>query len=939
MADTKLLSMVLSDKGRYCILGLQKTALPLLKLVNTLEEASHEIDVLLEKKYDVYFGCAKYGDGPKRLKENALYFKAFWLDIDCGEHKHYKDQAEGIAALADFCNALELPRPTLVNSGRGVHAYWALEEDITKDEWKPVAETLKALCIRHDLVIDPVVTADETRVLRVPGTLNHKDTPPSKVEVLATSKPVNFFDFCSKLGPIKELGPDKEKQPLNELTLALMGNQENRFSTIMMKTQKGFGCAQLGHIVNNQATIEEPLWRAGLSIAAYCIDKNTAIHKMSEHHPDYNAEVTLKKADEIKGPYTCDKFEGIRAGGCDSCPNKGKVKSPITLGRGFIEATDEDNIVEIADPVDKQETVLIQIPKYPSPYFRGKNGGVYCAFEDQEPFMVYENDLYAVKRMEDPNKGVVVLLRLHLPRDGIKEFTVPFTEITSKEKMAAILSYYGVLAMPKQMDKILAYVVTYVKELTFSSKVEIMRTQFGWADNDKKFILGDKEVSAEGTRYSPPSSITTSLAASFNPQGNLEEWKSVINTYNMPGYEPHAFGFFTGFGSPLLKFLNLKGAAINMISNASGTGKTTTIFAMNSIYGHPEDLMLIAKDTMNAKLNRFGVMNNLAVGCDEITKMTGEELSEYFYSISQGRGRSRMKSQENVERINNTKWSLIALNTSNASATDKLKALKATPDGELMRVIEYEVPATGNLTKEQAGEIFGKLYDNYGHAGYTYIKWLVGNLEEAIEIVKKVQNQIDSEVKLTNRERFWSAVVACNIAGAYIAKKLQLHDIDIARVRTWAIGMIRRLRTEAAPPAEEKTGYIGEYMNENINSMAIVNGELDKRTNVEALPILEPKSGKLHVRMEPDTRRLYLAARPFREYCANNQITIKELLGALAIDGVYLGTEKKRMAKGTKVASPAVHAYVFDCSVPDFIDPAEYIDALGGSDEDSRNKL
>ncbi len=128
--------------------------------------------------------------------------------------------------------------------------------------------------------------------------------------------------------------------------------------------------------------------------------------------------------------------------------------------------------------------------------------------------------------------------------------------------------------------------------------------------------------------------------------------------------------------------------------------------------------------------------------------------------------------------------------------------------------------------------------------------------------------------------------------------------------------------------------------------MAIVNGELDKRTNVEALPILEPRHGKLHIRMEPDTKKMYIAVKPFREYCADNQITLKELLSALAVDGIFVGTEKKRMTKGTKISSPAVYAYVFDCSVPDFIDPSDYVDNPNSlsdintlDNEDSRNKL
>jgi hypothetical protein len=264
--------------------------------------------------------------------------------------------------------------------------------------------------------------------------------------------------------------------------------------------------------------------------------------------------------------------------------------------------------------------------------------------------------------------------------------------------------------------------------------------------------------------------------------------------------------------------------------------------------------------------------------------------------------------------------------------------LKATPDGELMRLIEYQLPVVGDISKVEADEIFPKLYDNYGHAGAIYAKWLVGNLEEAIDIVRKVQVTIDTQVKMTSRERFWSAVAACNIGGAYIAGKLGLHDIDIGRILRWTIEMLKNMRMEIKPPSTNKTSAIGEYINENINSFAIVNGELDKRTNVEALPILEPKNGKLNIRMEPDTKKLFIAVKQFRAYCSENQITLKDLLNSLMDEGIYVGTVKKRMAKGTKIPSPAVDAYVFDCSVPDFIDPAEYVEALKqGQDEGPRD--
>ena len=62
----------------------------------------------------------------------------------------------------------------LINSGYGIHVYWVLTESISYAEWLPVAQGLKDMCIQHNLLADNGVTADAARVLRVPGTRNHK---------------------------------------------------------------------------------------------------------------------------------------------------------------------------------------------------------------------------------------------------------------------------------------------------------------------------------------------------------------------------------------------------------------------------------------------------------------------------------------------------------------------------------------------------------------------------------------------------------------------------------------------------------------------------------------------------------------------------------------------------------------------------------------------
>jgi hypothetical protein len=439
----------------------------------------------------------------------------------------YYLQAQALIGLRDFCKNLGFGKPIIVNSGRGIHAYWALREVIGYNEWKPVAEGLKKLCAANNLHADPAVTSDAARILRVPGTLNFKNPDePYSVEISSFSEPYLFEDFKDKVGPEFLLAAPTTKRTLDAATQALLGNYVSKFSTIMIKSKEGKGCAQLSHIYENQAEIPEPLWRSALSIAKFCADGDEAIHRISAKHPDYSPQFTEEKAAGIPKPHTCAEFEKNNPNGCEGCPNKGRIKTPIQLGSEIAAATAQDNIVVIKHEALGHE-ITVEIPTYPFPYFRGKNGGVYKkgvpspdSEEDSEDTLVYENDLYVVKRLEDPELGEVIWMKLHLPRDGVREFAVPLTSALTKDKLRDIIAAKGVAALGKQMDMIMAYITRWVKELQNVSNAEKSRLQFGWSQ-DKSFVIGDREIKVGEISYSPPSSATINLVPAYCPHSNL----------------------------------------------------------------------------------------------------------------------------------------------------------------------------------------------------------------------------------------------------------------------------------------------------------------------------------------------------------------------------------------------------------------------------------
>jgi len=475
------------------------------------------------------------------------------------------------------------------------------------------------------------------------------------------------------------------------------------------------------------------------------------------------------------------------------------------------------------------------------------------------------------------------------------------------------------VAHTKQYDNLSQFVVSFVKNLQYVKKAEQMRTQFGWADGDSKFILGDREITKDGVFYSPPSSTNKDVAGNLHVKGDFNKWKDVFNLYARPGLEPHAFATLTAFGSPLLKFTGLEGAIINVIHPESGTGKTTILHMCNSVSGTPKELTSMFKDTFNAKIHRLGVMNNLANTIDEITNMSGMEFSDLAYSISQGRGKEKMKGSTNELRINNTKWQGITLCSANASFYEKLGAAKNSPDGESMRLLEYKIESNDIIDVQTGKQMFDhQLRENYGHAMEVYAQWLVNNLEDAVGLVRQIQARLDKEVQFTQRERFWSGVASCNIAGGLIAKNLGLHDYDMKAVYGWLKAMLGEMRNEVTPPQATPITALGEFVNAHITNALVVNGEADARTNMQSAPQLEPK-GELLIRYEPDTKELYVAAKAFKDFCVRQQINYKGVIKELQQANIFIEAMNKRMSKGMRVVSPAVRVLKFDAANSEFL--------------------
>ena len=922
---------VWSEQGFYCVVGKDQQNIINPKFVKTIDEVERQALKLLKDKQDVYFACSTWVEDTDRKKPNAKEQRILWLDIDCGydekkrKWKDYRTKEDALVALKKFTQDTKLPTPTLVDSGRRIHCYWSFTEPVDKVVWLPVAQGLKFLCVKHDFHADPMCTADVTRILRIPNTKNFKDLDnPQNVKVIKTGKQTPFEDLASiiPVQVVKEYTPRREA---DAATKALLGNHSSRFRKIIERCKIDDGCAQLEHIMTKQQEIEEPLWRSGLSIAVHCEDKSIAIHSISKLHSDYEFEKTEEKAYQIPAPHTCKQFESLRPLGCKTCPYKGKITSPIQLGRVIARARGADNIIE-AKSEALDEVVTYQIPEYPYPYFRGKNGGVYRVMpdDDEDGIKIYDYDFYLVERLHDSNLGECAWFKLHLPKDAVREFIGRTSELMTKDKARQILVDIGVIAHGKQMDSVINYIVTAIQSQQRAKEASPMHKQYGWnpgpVETKNKILIGNREISAFGIKYVPIADELNEVNPTLQKQGSYDVWKKAISIYERPGMELRAFGFFCAFGSLLMPFFDSreKSAVINLYHPETGQGKTTILQAMTSVYGNPDlsaKLIQLWGDTANSIVHRMGYMNNLPAAVDEFTDVKPGELHTFLKFMATGRGKNRLTSGSvNRERANDTVFNLICLVSSNTDFRSVMFSDRAKSSGEMARFIQLRIEKDTTLTKEEADSHFGKLFDNYGHAGEIYAQYLIANIDKVKRELQQTQKKIDKELNIKSEDRKYSATLAAVFLGAVISKSLGIHNIPIMPVYKAIAKELRNSKIDLKERDFDALQTLGNFLNECKSNTLVINSKIDSRAGVSEAPILRPTLD-LKVRVEPDTNTIYIPVSIMRQYTNSIKVDYNDFIKGLKKAGVLKrASQNKTLHKGLDISAPAVRCLWIDNS-------------------------
>lgn len=899
------------------------------KMHETIPAAIAHVNWLTYTGTPAYFAMATYaekqvwdpsGNGGAgkwryRTQANAQYIRSFYLDLDVDpeDPKKFASKEDAVAQLKAFAYKIGMPPPMVVDSGGGIHAYWPFFSAVTTQEWRPLADKLKAICTAEDFKADRSLTSDQARVLRCLGGFNTRREAP--VKLLARGNgPYNFSDLEGIIdGYVCDTGLSVRPSHMPSNTLAgapdlgfednlgATGNPAN-FDRIVLR------CNQIAiQAATRGSNTGEVLWRAALGVAKFCEQPETAYRILSEGHPEYSWGATLRKVDGwTAGPATCNTFQEGNAQGCEGCPHRGKVTSPVSLGRIKDETPEPVKSIELLNDLGEAEEIFVA-PRPAGYHLRAGKVVMETEGGDEENGLNYTDvcpyDLYPIRIMRQSGMDILVeersMWRAHLPRLGPTDMEIQQSLISDHRKLYAYLMQKGVYMTVDNSKATQQYMSFYLQSLAEAADRDKLYERLGWHDDHKSYVLGNKVIQADGKMrtVNPSKTVRAVTKDGVVAAGSAQAWKEAMAFYNKPGYEGTRFFIYAALGAPLFHMNDTgnKGVLITA-SGESGRGKTTALKACASLWGKPEHMIMNGNKegaTVNALYESLGCYHSLPFIWDEITERDPEELRRFLLNISQGRGKDRMKGAEHVGKT--VTWETIVLASANTDDVSRILATGRDVSPHLMRMIgvPFSLVDSSYEAKIEADNFLRAINHNYGHAGPLMMKFVVQHYDKIAKGYVKNVAMVDRLLNSQNAaaERYWSAAVAAAYTAAQIAKSLNLIDYPIEEDLKWMLSHLSTQRENIQDNAAEPLDILVEFLENHIGNTLVVSAK--NSSNLDCT-VVKPYHALL-IRHEMDAGVIFIARQSIMDYCTEKKMPYRRMEQVLEANGVILNRNKQKV--------------------------------------------
>lgn len=314
------------------------------------------------------------------------------------------------------------------------------------------------------------------------------------------------------------------------------------------------------------------------------------------------------------------------------------------------------------------------------------------------------------------------------------------------------------------------FMTEFLTNLQRARAANQIASRCGWTDDLQSFVLGNNIYRNDGSREFVRSSGVTDEIEGYRSSGDEAKWREAFDITLAGGPDRQAL-LALAIASPLMVFTGLDGVLINAYSPESGVGKSTLCDAALSIWGSPNALRKDFRDTSNATFKLASIMGNMPMVIDEFTNIEGKALSDFVYTLTQGREKHRLTSDARMAS-NSQRWCLAAIATSNNSVHEKLLAYRQDATAEAARVFEMRLHPL-QVNPNEMGELKVKLQalrSDYGFLGPKLVEVFLSRPAEYWRkaVMSSIARWDAKDVARGTGDRFRSAACALVEVGAAV---------------------------------------------------------------------------------------------------------------------------------------------------------------------------
>ena len=751
--------------------------------VNEIEKIAKTAEIIGQKT-NVFFGVGLSNkvlkNGLRGSEKDISCITTLYADIDVkGDAHAQKSLPETIDEAVDFLNGLNLKPSIIVRSGNGIHSYWLLDKPFkieNSEDRKHIVSVFRGFgkyinleARKHGWKLDNVY--DLARILRVPGSINHKLKNGVKCEVIKTSpQRYNLEMFNQDLH-------------CNDMDATISKNAQGVEKVVE-------SCNFIKYCVKNASDLPEPMWHAMVSNIAPLPKGRNSVHQFSKSYPRYSFDETERKIQRAiaeNKPHTC---EYIKENLNFDCGKNCHVKAPIVYGlpdleerfknlvssekinvddilseqnvrlcawakfnfpseyaklkaklKGKVNLRDFERAVRVAncashrDSTDKAKSKILKLDSIdtsgaviPQGWDVSMKYGVQKILKgnnSEEPAVVCSCPLIISRRFENIDDGTQKIEVKFLNHNHWKTVVAPRSHIFNR---TSIIKYAdsGIPVSSGNASDIVKYLSDYERANNKCIPFVKSISRIGWIGREFFPYKVSGEIIFE-TEYKEASNLIGSTCEF----GSFDIWlKNAELLKNNP------FGRFilaASFASPLLEILNHRVFFVH-IWHDSRSGKTAAIKMAISVWGNPTKLMGSFNATSVGLERMAGTLKHLPFAIDELQVLNNKRLSveNIIYSLGNGFGRLRGAKEGGVQETASWRNNIL---TSGEQPMSK----ESSNDGVLTRVLELYGKPVDDVNVAHTLHLVSE--NHYGFAGKIFIQYLINDV---LKIKGKAHRDFDN---------------------------------------------------------------------------------------------------------------------------------------------------------------------------------------------------